>query len=99
MKRTFDLMLAVVACLFLSPVFAIIYILCKLTDSGPFLYWSRRVGTNSTVFLMPKIRTMKVDTPQVATHLLMDSQNYLTAMGKFLRRSSLDEIPQLFSII
>lgn len=73
--------------------------MCKLTDHGPFLIWSRRVGIHSQFFLMPKIRTMKTNTPQIATHLLKDGKTYLTPMGAFLRKTSLDEIPQLYSIL
>lgn len=98
-KRIFDLVLSSMALLILFPVLLTLWILCRLTDRGPFLHWSKRVGVHSKIFLMPKIRTMRLDTPQVATHLLQDGKNYLTPMGAFLRKSSLDELPQLFSIL
>ncbi|PIS11037.1 MAG: UDP-phosphate galactose phosphotransferase [Bdellovibrio sp. CG10_big_fil_rev_8_21_14_0_10_47_8] len=98
LKRIFDILLSgLMGCLFF-PLFVCLYFLCRLTDPGPVLYWSKRVGINSSLFLMPKIRTMKLDTPQVATHLLTNSDQYLTPMGSFLRKTSLDELPQLFSI-
>ncbi len=98
-KRLFDILLAAIILLCALPVLLVLYVLCKLTDKGPFLYWSKRVGIHSSLFLMPKIRTMKLDTPQVATHLLSDGRSYLTPMGSFLRKSSLDELPQLLSIL
>jgi O-antigen biosynthesis protein WbqP len=99
LKRVFDLMLALGLFFCFLPIFVLLFLTCKLTDRGPFLHWSKRVGKNSTLFLMPKIRTMRMDTPQVATHLLQDGTNYLTPMGSFLRKSSLDELPQLLSIL
>lgn len=77
----------------------IIALLVKATSRGPVLYWSDRVGRNNTIFKMPKFRTMKINTPAVATHLLKNPDQYLTPVGKFLRKSSLDELPQLFSIL
>ena len=77
----------------------LVAILVKLTSVGLILYWSDRVGRNNLLFKMPKFRTMRIDTPAVATHLLDDPDRYLTPIGKFLRRSSLDELPQLLSII
>ncbi len=71
----------------------------KLTFSGKVLYWSQRIGKDNTVFLMPKFRTMRTDTPVVATHLLANPDAYLTPVGKFLRTTSLDELPQLYSIL
>ena len=71
----------------------------KLTSKGPALYWSDRVGVNNTIFRMPKFRSMKVDTPAVATHLLQDPKSALTPIGDFLRKSSLDELPQLWCIL
>lgn len=71
----------------------------KITSKGPALYWSKRIGKNNEIFLMPKFRSMKIDTPQLATHLLSNSQDYLTPVGKFIRKTSLDEIPQLYSIL
>lgn len=77
----------------------IVAILVKLTSPGPALYWSNRVGRNNEIFKMPKFRTMRIDTPAVATHLLDNPDRWLTPMGKFLRKSSLDELPQLWSIL
>ena len=77
----------------------IIALAVKLTSSGPILYWSDRVGRNNLIFKMPKFRTMRTDTPAVATHLLGDPDRWLTPIGKFLRKSSLDELPQLWSIL
>ncbi|MDP9263270.1 MAG: sugar transferase [Acidobacteriota bacterium] len=78
---------------------AVIAGLIKLTSKGPVLYWSERIGRNNTTFRMPKFRTMMVGTPPVATHLLSDAERYLTPPGSLLRRTSLDELPQLFSVI
>lgn len=99
MKRFFDFGFALFCLLLSLPVLIAIYCICKITDEGPFLYWSKRIGIHSSLFLMPKIRTMRVGTPQVATHLLVDSKSYLTPMGPFLRKTSLDELPQLISIL
>ena len=98
MKRLIDLILTlVVAVLLLLPVF-IVAVLVKLTSKGPVLYWSDRVGENNAIFKMPKFRSKKVDTPVVATHLLADPKSVLTPVGDFLRKSSLDELPQLWCI-
>lgn len=99
MKRLFDLMAALVAMTFLFLPFVIVALLVKLTSQGPAIYWSERVGINNTIFRMPKFRTMLIDTPAVATHLLTNPDRYLTPIGKFLRKSSLDELPQLYNII
>jgi O-antigen biosynthesis protein WbqP len=97
-KRAFDLALSFVLLLiFLMPIL-LIAIVIKLTSKGPAIHWSKRVGKNNKIFLMPKFRSMTVDTPQVATHLLSSSQNYVTSVGSFLRRTSLDELPQLWSV-
>ena len=77
----------------------VIALLVKLTSKGPALYWSDRVGKNNKIFRMPKFRTMRTDTPAVATHLLVDPDRYLTPIGGFLRKSSLDELPQLFNVL
>lgn len=99
MKRLFDLVLAIfLAVLFLGP-FIILALIIRLTSSGPALYWSDRVGRNNQIFKMPKFRSMKTDTPALATHLLENPQFFLTPIGSFLRRSSLDELPQLWSIL
>ncbi|OUR83647.1 UDP-phosphate galactose phosphotransferase [Cycloclasticus sp. 46_120_T64] len=98
-KRIFDLLVAlIVGFLLLLPV-AIIAIAVRLSSKGPVLYWSDRVGMNNVIFKMPKFRSMKVDTPAVATHLLQDPDSALTPIGGFLRQSSLDELPQLWSIL
>lgn len=99
MKRAFDFFLAFFLIILFSPPALIIFILIRITSKGPGLYWSKRVGRNNKIFLMPKFRTMYAETPQVATHLLKDSTKYLTPIGQFLRKSSLDEIPQLWSIL
>ena len=99
MKRLFDLMLAVFAASILLVPCAVVAVLVKLTSQGPILYWSDRVGRNNQIFKMPKFRSMRIGTPAVATHLLTDPASYLTPIGSFLRKSSLDELPQLWSII
>jgi O-antigen biosynthesis protein WbqP len=99
MKRIFDVVLTLWALvLFLIPVL-LTAIAVKLTSHGPALYWSSRVGRNNQIFKMPKFRSMRVDTPAVATHLLANPDTYLTPIGSFLRKSSLDELPQLWSIL
>jgi O-antigen biosynthesis protein WbqP len=85
--------------LILLPMFLMFALLIKLTSSGPVIHWSNRVGKNNRIFRMPKFRSMRIGTPQVATHLLSDSSAYLTPIGSFLRRLSLDELPQVFSIL
>jgi O-antigen biosynthesis protein WbqP len=99
MKRFFDGTLSLLALLFLAIPMLLTALLVKLTSKGPTLYWSDRVGKNNVIFKMPKFRTMRTDTPAVATHLLSDPDRWLTPIGKFLRTSSLDELPQLFSIL
>ena len=99
MKRLFDLLTSFLALVIFFPIIAIIAIFVKSTSSGPALYWSYRVGRRGVIFKMPKFRTMKVETPALATHLLFDSTQYLTFAGSFLRKSSLDELPQLWSIL
>ncbi|MDH4164142.1 MAG: sugar transferase [Nitrospirota bacterium] len=99
MKRIFDLINAFILLILLGPCLLIIAILIKATSPGPILYWSRRVGKDNTLFNMPKFRTMKIDTPAVATHLLSNPDQHVTLPGKFLRKSSLDELPQLISIL
>jgi len=99
MKRIFDFTLAIMAALLLFPVICVLVILVKLSSKGPTLYWSERVGINNVNFNMPKFRSMKLDTPAVATHLLEDPKSMLTPIGGFLRKSSLDELPQLWSIL
>jgi O-antigen biosynthesis protein WbqP len=99
MKRTFDLIEAVLLIVVFSPLMALVSLLVKLTSPGPVIYWSKRVGKNNVTFRMPKFRTMKMNTPAMATHLLNNPGQYLTSIGRFLRKSSLDELPQLFSIL
>lgn len=99
MKRLFDLAVAICASLVLLIPVAIIAVLVKLTSPGPVLYWSDRVGRHNRIFKMPKFRSMRVGTPAVATHLLSDAQSHLTPIGSLLRKSSLDELPQLWSIL
>ena len=99
MKRIFDLIAAVLLLIFLSVPLAIIAMAVKLISPGPVLYWSDRVGINNSIFRMPKFRTMRIDTPVVATHLMKNPGKYLTSIGLFLRKFSLDELPQLYSIV
>ena len=99
MKRLFDLALACVATLVLAIPVAVVAVAVRLTSPGPALYWSDRVGRNNKIFKMPKFRSMRVGTPTVATHLLTNAETYLTPIGSFLRRSSLDELPQLWNIL
>lgn len=99
MKRLFDILLAVNAGVVLFMPILIVAILVRVTSKGPALYWSNRVGVDNATFKMPKFRSMKVDTPAVATHLLKDPKGVLTPIGGFLRQSSLDELPQLWSIL
>lgn len=99
MKRFFDFFLAIFLMILLIPLFLIIAISIRLTSNGPILYWSDRVGVNNKIFKMPKFRTMEVNTPEVATHLLKNPENFLSPLGSFLRKTSLDELPQLFSIL
>jgi len=99
LKRLVDLLLCLLVTLTLIIPIALTWILVKLTSIGPAVYWSDRVGQNNKIFRMPKFRSMRVDTPAVATHLLKDPDAYLTPIGSFLRKSSLDELPQLWSIL
>jgi len=98
-KRTFDLCLALVAAGVLAVPVGLVAVLVRLTSPGPALYWSDRVGRNNRIFRMPKFRSMRIGTPAVATHLLQRPESYLTPIGSFLRKSSLDELPQLWSIL
>lgn len=94
-----DKFCALLLFILLFPAFVIVYVTLKIVSPGPAIYWSKRVGRNNEIFEMPKFRTMNLNTPQVATHLLQNSDSHLFPFGKFLRKSSLDEIPQLFSIL
>ena len=98
-KREFDLILGLLLLPLLCVLMAAIAITVWLTSKGPVLYWSDRVGRNNRIFRMPKFRTMKVHTPEVATHLLRDPKAHLTVVGPFLRKTSLDELPQIYSIL
>lgn len=98
MKRVFDLLLVIFAGVILIIPMTIIALVVRLTSPGPILYWSDRVGRGNHLFKMPKFRSMRVNTPAVATHLLTDPNAYLTPVGSFLRKTSLDELPQLWSI-
>jgi O-antigen biosynthesis protein WbqP len=99
MKRTFDVILGFsIGLVLLLPVF-LVSIAVRLTSKGHALYWSDRVGRNNVIFKMPKFRSMRVGTPAVATHLLADASTHLTPIGSFLRKSSLDELPQVWSIL
>ena len=99
MKRVFDIFLGCLAALILFVPVLLVAIAVRLTSKGPALYWSDRVGRNNVIFKMPKFRSMRVGTPAVATHLLADAHSHLTPIGSFLRKSSLDELPQLWSIL
>lgn len=99
MKRFVDLILLFVALIFLAIPMLIVAVIVKLTSPGPIVFWSDRVGQYNRIFRMPKFRTMQVNTPNVATHLLLGAGNYLTPVGGFLRKSSLDELPQLWSVL
>lgn len=98
-KRLIDIFISFSALLFLLPVLVLVAFLVRVSSPGPALYWSNRVGRNNVIFKMPKFRTMRIDTPAVATHLLGDPDRWLTPIGGVLRKSSLDELPQLFSIL
>lgn len=99
MKRLFDLALGLFAAIVLLLPIAVVAVLVRLTSPGPALYWSDRVGRHNKIFKMPKFRSMRVGTPAVATHLLADPNSVLTPVGSFIRKSSLDELPQLWSIL
>lgn len=99
MKRLFDLTLACAAALMLAMPVLLVALAVRLTSPGPALYWSDRVGRHNRIFKMPKFRSMRIDTPAVATHLLPNPDQWLTPIGSFLRKSSLDELPQLWSIL
>lgn len=99
MKRLFDFAAALIAAVFLALPILLVATVVRLTSPGPVLYWSDRVGRNNRIFKMPKFRSMRIDTPAVATHLLQNPEQWLTPIGPFLRKSSLDELPQLWSIL
>ena len=99
MKRIFDLFFSICFALVASVPILVVAIFVKMTSKGPVMHWSDRVGTDNEIFRMPKFRTMKIGTPAVATHLMKDPDAYLTPIGPFLRKSSLDELPQLWSVL
>jgi O-antigen biosynthesis protein WbqP len=99
MKRFFDLVVVIIAALIFAIPMLMVAVAVGLTSKGPILYWSKRVGKNNRLFNMPKFRTMRVDTPVLPTHLLGNPDAYLTSIGSFLRKSSLDELPQLWCIL
>ncbi len=99
MKRVFDVLMAVLVTLVLALPIVLLALAVRLTSAGPVLYWSERVGRHNQLFKMPKFRSMRLGTPAIATHLLADPKSHLTPIGSFLRKSSLDELPQLWSIL
>lgn len=99
MKRTMDFGIAACALAVFATPMLLIAVLIRLTSKGPVLFWSRRIGKDNRIFWMAKFRTMRTETPQLATHLLKDSQNWITPLGRILRVTSLDELPQLLNII
>ena len=99
MKKIFDLLLSLCLITVLSVPIFLIVVIVRLTSRGSVLYWSDRVGVGNKIFKMPKFRTMRIDTPAVATHLLKEPDVYLTPIGHFLRKTSLDELPQLWSVL
>ncbi|MGL5417354.1 MAG: sugar transferase [Clostridium sp.] len=99
MKRAFDLISSLIAFIVFSPIFLVIAIIIKLTSPGPIFFKQRRIGKDNVEFNILKFRTMRIDTPNVATHLLENPEQYITGIGKFMRKTSLDELPQLINII
>ncbi len=99
LKRIFDISMASMLLCVLSVPFIAVALMVKLTSRGAVIYWSDRVGINNGIFRMPKFRTMRIDTPAIATHLMKNPESYLTPIGLFLRKFSLDELPQLYSIL
>lgn len=99
MKRLFDVSMATIGLVILAVPMAIIALMIKMTSPGPIIYWSDRIGIDNRVFRMPKFRTMRTGTPQLATHLLTDSRQWITGVGWLLRKTSLDELPQLWPIL
>jgi O-antigen biosynthesis protein WbqP len=97
--RVFNIISSIVAIIIFSIPFSIVWLLVRLTSEGPAIHWSKRIGRYNEIFLMPKFRTMRINTPQLATHLMTDGKNFLTPIGPFLRKSSLDELPQLWSVL
>ena len=98
-KRALDILVSGIALVILAIPMLLLAAAVRLTSPGPAIHWSKRVGRGNRLFPMPKVRTLRIDTPQVATHLMTDPDRWLTPIGGFLRRSSLDELPQLFSVL
>jgi O-antigen biosynthesis protein WbqP len=98
-KRLFDFLCALLFLLIFFLPLIIVGLMIKMTSDGPAVYWSRRVGKNNKIFLMPKFRSMLISTPQVATHLLKNSDSHITPFGKFIRKTSIDELPQFYSVL
>ena len=98
-KRTLDLIIALSAAVIFAVPYGVIMAGVRLTSPGPVLYWSRRAGRLGQLFLMPKFRSMRIDTPEVATDKLGDANSFITPFGSFLRRTSLDELPQIYSVL
>jgi O-antigen biosynthesis protein WbqP len=99
LKRAFDMAVCALGLAVLSPVLLAIALAVRVDSPGPALHWSRRVGRDNVIFRMPKFRTMRLDAPDVATHLLDEPERWITPLGRFLRRTSLDELPQLGSVL
>ncbi len=98
-KRIFDILASLAALAVLGIPMLIIAAIIRLTSPGPALHWSKRIGKNNAIFRMAKFRSMRIDTPQVATHLMKNPEQYVTLIGRFLRKYSLDELPQLLNIL
>ena len=98
-KRIFDIFFSVLIVIPIIIILIILYIFIKIESKGPFIHWSRRVGIDNKIFYMPKIRTMIVGSPDVATHLLKDPDKFVTKIGHILRKKSLDELPQIYSVL
>lgn len=99
LKRAFDILVAATGLIVGSPLLLALALAVRVSSPGPAIHWSRRVGQGNRIFAMPKFRSMRIDTPDVATHLLEDPGRWITPLGRFLRRSSLDELPQLWSVL
>ena len=99
LKRIFDFLMSLIAIIILSPVILIVALAVKFTSPGPILFKQRRIGKDNVEFEIYKFRTMRIDTPNVPTHLLENPEQWITPVGKFLRKTSLDELPQLFNIL
>lgn len=98
-KRLFDFVLAAISLVVLAKIFVLLYLMILVTSTGPVFFWTNRIGRGGKIFKMPKFRSMAIDTPNIASHLLRDPQRYITTAGKFLRDTSIDELPQLWSIL